>query len=240
MLPKHDLVFHIAPIAVETDHSAFTVQLSTTKPAQDLSHINRPSVPIIEYWVSDSEDESETTAPQNVPSFVQSSKQVKTPRHFVQPTETSIATPKPSSLKFYRSGKRKNRKTCFMCKSVDHLIKHCDHHTKKMAQPTPRNYAHRDNNKQNASLTHKHPPKHMVLLQFSLSLSQYLLLLLDHPSPKTSNSPTRVTAAQALVVITAQGNMSYLSDFKELNGGYVAFGSNPKGGKIYGKEKIKT
>nr|GFC54038.1 ribonuclease H-like domain-containing protein [Tanacetum cinerariifolium] len=31
------------------------------------------------------------------------------------------------------------------------------------------------------------------------------------------------------------GNMSYLSDFEELNGGYVAFGSNPKGGKITGK-----
>nr|GEV31876.1 hypothetical protein [Tanacetum cinerariifolium] len=31
------------------------------------------------------------------------------------------------------------------------------------------------------------------------------------------------------------GNMSYLSDFKELNGGYVAFGGNPKGGKISGR-----
>nr|GFB10094.1 ribonuclease H-like domain-containing protein [Tanacetum cinerariifolium] len=27
-------------------------------------------------------------------------------------------------------------------------------------------------------------------------------------------------------------NMSYLSEFEELNGGYVAFGGNPKGGKI--------
>nr|GEX32105.1 ribonuclease H-like domain-containing protein [Tanacetum cinerariifolium] len=34
--------------------------------------------------------------------------------------------------------------------------------------------------------------------------------------------------------------MSYLSDFKELNRGYVAFGGNPKGGKITGKGKIKT
>nr|GFD49656.1 putative ribonuclease H-like domain-containing protein [Tanacetum cinerariifolium] len=34
--------------------------------------------------------------------------------------------------------------------------------------------------------------------------------------------------------------MSYLSDFKELNGGYVAFGGKPKGGKIRGKGKIKT
>nr|GFB10672.1 ribonuclease H-like domain-containing protein [Tanacetum cinerariifolium] len=32
------------------------------------------------------------------------------------------------------------------------------------------------------------------------------------------------------------GNMSYLSDFEELNGGYVAFGGNPKGGKISGKD----
>nr|GEZ58866.1 putative ribonuclease H-like domain-containing protein [Tanacetum cinerariifolium] len=35
-------------------------------------------------------------------------------------------------------------------------------------------------------------------------------------------------------------NMSYLSDFQELNGGYVAFGGNLKGGKILGKGKIKT
>nr|GFA37514.1 ribonuclease H-like domain-containing protein [Tanacetum cinerariifolium] len=36
------------------------------------------------------------------------------------------------------------------------------------------------------------------------------------------------------------GNMSYLFDFEELNAGYVAFGGNPKGGKITGKGKIKT
>nr|GFD11143.1 hypothetical protein [Tanacetum cinerariifolium] len=36
------------------------------------------------------------------------------------------------------------------------------------------------------------------------------------------------------------GNMSYLSDFEELNGGYVAFGCNPKGGKITRKGNIKT
>nr|GEX66552.1 ribonuclease H-like domain-containing protein [Tanacetum cinerariifolium] len=77
------------------------------------------------------------------------------------------------------------------------------------------------------------------------------------PSPKTSNSPPRVTAAQALVgnpqyALKDKGvidsgcsrhmteNMSYLSDFEELIGGYVAFGGNPKGGKIYVKGNIKT
>nr|GEZ61800.1 hypothetical protein [Tanacetum cinerariifolium] len=33
------------------------------------------------------------------------------------------------------------------------------------------------------------------------------------------------------------GNMSYLSNFEELNGGYVAFCGNPKGGKITGKDE---
>nr|GFB41970.1 hypothetical protein [Tanacetum cinerariifolium] len=80
MPPKPNLVFHTALIAVKTDHSAFNVQLSPTKPAQDLSYSNKPTAPIIEDWVSDSEDESETTLPQITPSFVQSTEQVKPPR----------------------------------------------------------------------------------------------------------------------------------------------------------------
>nr|GEZ75294.1 putative ribonuclease H-like domain-containing protein [Tanacetum cinerariifolium] len=76
-----------------------------------------------------------------------------------------------------------------------------------------------------------------------------------HHSPKPSISPPRVNAAkpsagnpqQALkdkgVIASGcsrhmTGNMSYLSDFKELNKGYVAFGGNPKGGKISGKGNL--
>nr|GEW40463.1 ribonuclease H-like domain-containing protein [Tanacetum cinerariifolium] len=37
------------------------------------------------------------------------------------------------------------------------------------------------------------------------------------------------------------GNMSYITDYKEIDGGYVAFGGNPKGGKIIGKDhKVKV
>nr|GEV75415.1 hypothetical protein [Tanacetum cinerariifolium] len=138
MPPKPDLVFNTAFTAVETDHLAFNVQLSPTKPEQDLSHTTRPTTPIIEDWVSDSEDESKTKAPQIVSSFVQSSEQVKTPSHYVQPVETSIpaATPTPASLKSASSSKRRNRKACFVCKSVDHLIKDWDYHTKKCSTHT--------------------------------------------------------------------------------------------------------
>ncbi|GJT45142.1 retrovirus-related pol polyprotein from transposon TNT 1-94 [Tanacetum coccineum] len=36
------------------------------------------------------------------------------------------------------------------------------------------------------------------------------------------------------------GNMSYLSDFKEFDGGYVTFGGGAKGGRITGKGTLKT
>ncbi|GKE24073.1 hypothetical protein Tco_1435585 [Tanacetum coccineum] len=35
------------------------------------------------------------------------------------------------------------------------------------------------------------------------------------------------------------GNMSYLTGFEEIDGGYVAFGGNPKGGKITGREDME-
>nr|GEW26870.1 putative ribonuclease H-like domain-containing protein [Tanacetum cinerariifolium] len=96
MPPKPDLVFNNAPNDIETDHPTFNVKLSPTNPDQDLSHTNRPSTPIIEDWVSDLEDESETKAPHKVLSFVQSTEQVKSPRPSVKHVETSTpaATPK--------------------------------------------------------------------------------------------------------------------------------------------------
>nr|GEW09757.1 ribonuclease H-like domain-containing protein [Tanacetum cinerariifolium] len=129
---------------------------SPTKPDLDLSHINRPLKPIIEDWVSDSGDESETKTPHNVPSFVQSPKQVKSPRPSVQHVETSIlaATPKSASPKPTRNGECRNIKACFVCKSLDNLVKDCDYHEKKMAQPTARNHAHRGNHNQYAQMTH--------------------------------------------------------------------------------------
>nr|GEW47777.1 retrovirus-related Pol polyprotein from transposon TNT 1-94 [Tanacetum cinerariifolium] len=142
MPPKPDLVFHTAPIAIETAYSAFTIQLSPAKPAQDLSHTTRPMAPIIEDCISDTKDEYEPNDPQNAPILA--------------------ATPKPTSPKTNCSGKRKNRKTCFVCRSVDHLIKDCNFYAKPKTQPTPRNYTHRGYNKQHASFTKKYPKKHIV------------------------------------------------------------------------------
>nr|GFA93051.1 ribonuclease H-like domain-containing protein [Tanacetum cinerariifolium] len=199
MPPKPDLVFNTTPTAVETDHYAFHVQLSSTKPDQDLSHTHRPIAPIIEDWVSNFEDESETKAPQIVPSFAQSTEQVKSPRHSVL-----VTTPKPASPKPTSNGKRMNRKACFVCKRF----------AGKMGMET------------------KMPSFRPCF-----------------PQHKCINDPKKGNLQHALKdkgVIDRgcsrrmTGNMSYLSDFEELNGGYVAFGGNPKGGKISRKGKIQT
>nr|GEY50651.1 ribonuclease H-like domain-containing protein [Tanacetum cinerariifolium] len=94
----------------------------------------------------------------------QSTEQVKSPRHYVQHVETFIlaASPKPASPKPTSNGKRKNRKACFVCKSLDHLIKYCDYHAKKMAQPTARNHTYMGNHQQYAPMIPQNPQRHMV------------------------------------------------------------------------------
>nr|GEX71696.1 hypothetical protein [Tanacetum cinerariifolium] len=164
MPPKPDFVFNNAPNDVETDNPTFNVKLSPTKPDQDLSHTHRPSAPTKKDWVSDSDEESKTNTPQNVPSFVQSTKLVKSPRSSIQHVETfiPIATSKTAIPKPISNGKHRNRKVCFVCKSLDHLIKDCDYHEKKMAQTTPRNNAKRGTHKQYAHMTLPNPQRHVV------------------------------------------------------------------------------
>nr|GEU71640.1 hypothetical protein [Tanacetum cinerariifolium] len=240
--------------------------LSPTKPDQDLPHTHRPTAPIVEDWVFDSEDESETKAPQIVPSFVQSTEQLKSPRHSIQHVETSIpaATPKPASPKPTSNGKRRNRKACFVCKILTQSKPVPIPVVRPVSTAVPK-----------TSVTRPKQVKPIVTKP-NLPKRRHIT---RSPSLKASNSPPRVTTVKAPVVNDAQGmqgkwewrpkcpildhgnpqhalkdkgvidsgcsrhmtgNMSYLSDFEELNGGYVAFGGNPKGGKISGKGKIKT
>nr|GEV48255.1 retrovirus-related Pol polyprotein from transposon TNT 1-94 [Tanacetum cinerariifolium] len=174
-------------------------------------------------------------------SDTESSEQVQTPRHFVQPVETSIpaATPKPISPKSNSSGKRKNRKTCFVCKSVDHLIKDCDYHAKKIAQPTPRNYAHRVlTQSKPVSITDVRPVSAVVPKIMAPVVSTAQGMQGKWGNPQYALKDKGVIDIGCSQHVT--GNMSYLSDFEELNCRYFAFGGNPNGGKISSKGKIKT
>nr|GEZ31845.1 ribonuclease H-like domain-containing protein [Tanacetum cinerariifolium] len=243
-------------------HTTFNVELSPTKPDKDL--YPRPLAPIIEDWVFDSEDDFE-------------------------PVKTSIpaADHKTTIPKLKSHQNSKNRKACFVCQSLTHLIKDCDFYEKKMAQTPARNHAQRENHQQYARMTLPIPQKHVVptavltkckLVPITAARPVTVVVPKPHvtrprpvktiitkphspprrninrrPSPKASTFPLKVTAAKASMGNPRHalkdkrgidsgcsrhmtGNMSYLSDFKEINGGYVAFGGNLKGGKISSKD----
>ncbi|GJW11605.1 putative ribonuclease H-like domain-containing protein [Tanacetum coccineum] len=62
--------------------------------------------------------------------------------------------------------------------------------------------------------------------------------VLDHGNPQMDLQDKGVIDSGCSRHMT--GNMSYLTDYEEIDGGYVAFGGNPKGGKITEKCTIKT
>nr|GFC76668.1 hypothetical protein [Tanacetum cinerariifolium] len=94
------------------------------------------------------------------------------------PIETTFqAAPSvPASPKYNSSGKRRNRKTCFVCKIVNHLIKDCDFHATKMSKPTQRNYANRGYYKHYDPKPLQHSIPTVVLPQ-----SQSVLTTVDRP-----------------------------------------------------------
>nr|GEY87884.1 ribonuclease H-like domain-containing protein [Tanacetum cinerariifolium] len=166
-----------------------------------------PSAPIIEDWVSDSEEEALPQVTKDVPSFAQSPELVKTPRH------TGLLSPPPNSV----------APSVPLSPMVN------------AAKPSAVSATRVNDAKPSAVRATKPNHGKQVLRPKSL--------VLDHDLRITSASMTLKRfdyndARGRSKHMT--GNMSYLSDFEELNRGYVAFGGNPKGGKITGKGKIKT
>nr|GEX71653.1 hypothetical protein [Tanacetum cinerariifolium] len=114
----------------------YTITFMPLKP--DLVFLDASTVSKTVPPVSDLEDESEgePMPTQKAPSFVQTSKHVKTPRTSVKPVEhpteaENLRKDIPKS-RFHRHSW--NRKACFVCKSLNHLIKDCDYYEQKMVE----------------------------------------------------------------------------------------------------------
>nr|GEU95244.1 hypothetical protein [Tanacetum cinerariifolium] len=86
MPPKPDLVFPNNSNASESVATVFNVDSNTNKPSKDMSKTHRPDAPIVEDWISDSEDETkiEYVPKQREPSFVKSTEHVKSSRESVK------------------------------------------------------------------------------------------------------------------------------------------------------------
>ncbi|GKA52979.1 putative ribonuclease H-like domain-containing protein [Tanacetum coccineum] len=107
-----------------------------SKPVVNESNVeSQPKVwsdaPIIEEYESDSEDEyvSLPTKEQETPSFV--NQQVKTPRETVKNHFTHSKNPKVNKKEL---GYGFTARACFVCGSLNHLIRDCDFHEKRMAK----------------------------------------------------------------------------------------------------------
>nr|GEV76093.1 hypothetical protein [Tanacetum cinerariifolium] len=242
MPPKPDLVFHDASIVNETAYTAFKVELSPTKPDKDLSHTHRPSAPIIKDWVFDSEDDSEAEITQIAPSLVQPIEQVKPLRPSVKPVENSILAANHKTSISKPKSHRNSRKACFVLLTRSKFVLITAARPVTTAVPKPH-------------MTRLRPAKTIVTKPHSPPRRH----INNSQSPKPSNFPPKVTTVKTPIVNGNPhhalknkgvidsgcsrhmiGNISYLSDFKEINGGYVIFGGNSKGGKSSGKGKIRT
>nr|GEW96010.1 putative ribonuclease H-like domain-containing protein [Tanacetum cinerariifolium] len=158
----------------------------------------------------------------------------------VQHVKTSIlnAIPKPAILKLLSNGKRRNRKACFVYKSLDHLIKYYDYHDLKMAPTPPRNHASKETHQHYARMSLSNPQRYVVPTTV-LTQSKLVPINAIRPgNPQHALKDKGIIDSRCSRHIT--GKISYLSDFEKFNGEYVTFGGNPKGGNIYRKGKIKT
>nr|GFC68131.1 hypothetical protein [Tanacetum cinerariifolium] len=122
----------------------------------------------------------------DVPSFAQSSEFIKPPRHSGQLFQAPIPVAPTVSLRSnpHSKGSRSTKKACFVCKSVDHLIKDCDFHVTTAA-----------------------PPQSQSVLTTAARTG----------NPQQALRDKEVIDSRCSRHMT--GNMSYLSDFEELNGG---------------------
>nr|GEV44761.1 ribonuclease H-like domain-containing protein [Tanacetum cinerariifolium] len=159
--------------------------------------IVRPSAPIIKDWVSDSEYESEgePMPAQKEPSFVQTFEQVKNPKTFVKPVEHPIQAENfRKDIPMSRGHKHSwNRKGCFVCKSLNHLIKNCDYYEKQMVQKPVKKHAMRVHHMHSARMTHPYTNRHAVP---TAVLTRSRLVPLNAARPVTTVVPHPTVTSQ--------------------------------------------
>nr|GFC24966.1 hypothetical protein [Tanacetum cinerariifolium] len=194
--------------------------LSLTKPEQDLPSTS--SAPIIEDWVSDSDEEDIPHVTTDVPSLAQSLEPVKTPRHsgLLSPPPMSVAPHVPLRPHSPSKGLKRPNKTCFVCKSKTHLIKDCDFHARKLAQTS---YAPRDIHKHNAPMKYSRIPLHKVPTAARTigatrpTFSKTLSVARVNAANPSAVSAARVNAANPFAVSAARVNAANPSAVSVVN-----------------------
>ncbi|GJW71866.1 putative ribonuclease H-like domain-containing protein, partial [Tanacetum coccineum] len=193
--------------------------------------------PIIEEYESDSEDEYVfiPTKEQETSSFA--NQQVKTPRETVKNHFTHSKNPKVDKKELrYRFTAR----ACLVCGSLNHLIRDCDFHEKRMAKQVElnsrlnRNSSQREirpiwNNVQRVNNQNQFVPTAVLTRTGKFQL--ILLELADYPHRALQNKGIVDSGCSRHMT----RNKAYLAEYQDFNGGPVAFGGSK--GYITSKEQ---
>nr|GEW02995.1 ribonuclease H-like domain-containing protein [Tanacetum cinerariifolium] len=155
----------------------------------------------IAHVTSDSKDETELESlpKQKEPSFVPTTKHVKTPMEFVKKVEH------PKQAETLRTDNQKSRAILTRSRLV----------SLNAAKPIP-----------------------TVVPQTTMQSPRRVKHVVNKGNPQQALKDKGVIDSGCSRHMTR--NISFLLDFEEFNGGYVAFGGKTKGGKISGKGKTKT
>nr|GEW09428.1 hypothetical protein [Tanacetum cinerariifolium] len=160
----------------------------------------------------------------------------------VESNETEIeSVPKQREPTFVKSFK--HVKTS---RSLNHLIKDCDYYEKQMVQNPVWNSSMRVNHQNSVRMTHPHSNRNVVptavltrLRLVSLNAARHVPTTVTQSTVKNTwpvkhvGNPQQALKDKGVIDNGCSrhmtGNISFLLDFKEIDGGYVASGGNPKG-----------
>nr|GEW33497.1 ribonuclease H-like domain-containing protein [Tanacetum cinerariifolium] len=249
MPSKPDLVFTGESNASELVTTVFNVESSTNKPSKDISETYRYDAPIIKDWISDSEDETEIeyVPKQREPSFVPPSEHVKNSKESVKKVEHHKQTEN------LRTNNQQSRvltgSRLVSLNDVRPVPTVVPQSTMNSPRPVKHvvNKAHspvrRPINQRTTTRNSNFNKKVTTVKVHKVNVVQGIKGNAEKASANWGNLQQALKDKGVIDSGCSRHmirNISFLSDFKEIDGGYVAFGRNPKGGKISGKGKIKT
>ncbi|GKC87379.1 ribonuclease H-like domain-containing protein [Tanacetum coccineum] len=185
MPPKPDLVLADKDEYVFSESVTSVPAVATSEVKTSESKPKSVSEPLIEDWISDSENENETEfkSRQRKPSnakvkFVKSNEHVKSPRESVKKVENNKQAEYPRKNSQSPRGNKRNwnnlmtqklgsnfefkNKACYVCGSFNHLIKDCDFYEKKIVEKPVWNNARRVNHQNSQRMTHPHSKRNFV------------------------------------------------------------------------------
>ncbi|GKA61923.1 ribonuclease H-like domain-containing protein [Tanacetum coccineum] len=230
MPPKSDLVL------ADKDEYVFSesvINVPTVATSEAKTSVSKPkscNEPIIEDWISNSEDEYETQSKskQRKPSFakvefVKSNEHVKSPRESVKKVEYNKQATYPRKYSQSPRGNKRNwnnlmtqklgsnfefkNKACYECGSFNHLIKDCDFHEKKMVEKPVWNNAKKVNRQNSKRISHPHLKGNFVPKAVLMKSGRKTLNTTSNFNEKVNTFKGNVTTAGPKAVVSVnKGN----------------------------------